>query len=50
MAAVSGWVEREVIVPPEEPGAIAEVSRVRCLLISAAHHSEALSYRTSSPG
>lgn len=41
---VSQWLEAEGIVPPEGPGSIADVSRVRKLLVAAARGRQALSY------
>jgi hypothetical protein len=38
------WLETEGIVPPEGPGAIADVTRVRGLLTAAARRGEAISY------
>ncbi len=38
------WLQQEGIVPVEGPGAIADVPRVRGLLIAAARHGEAVSY------
>jgi hypothetical protein len=38
------WLEAEGIVPVEGPGAIADVARVRALLIMAAREGRALSY------
>lgn len=41
---LSEWLEAEGIVPSEGPGAIADLDRVRDLLITAARQREALSY------
>lgn len=41
---LSEWLESEGIVPAEGPGAIADVARVRTLLIEAARRREAVSY------
>jgi len=41
---LSEWLEAEGIVPAEGPGAIADVARVRALLIAAAQAGEAVSY------
>ena len=41
---LSDWLEDEGIVPTDGPGAIADVGRVRSLLIAAAVRSEAVSY------
>jgi hypothetical protein len=41
---LSEWLEAEGIVPGEGPGAIADVARVRGLLIAAARRREAVSY------
>jgi hypothetical protein len=41
---LSEWLEAEGIVPVEGPGAIADVSHVRALLIAAAKQGRALSY------
>jgi hypothetical protein len=41
---LSQWLEAEGIVPTEGPGAIADVGRVRALLIAAARSGEAISY------
>jgi hypothetical protein len=38
------WLEAEGIVPVEGPGAIADVSRVRALLVEAAREGRAMSY------
>ena len=38
------WLQQEGIVPAEGPGAIADVGRVRGLLIDAARRGEAVSY------
>ena len=41
---MSGWLEAEGIVPGEGAGAIADVGRVRSLLIAAAREGRAVSY------
>ena len=41
---LSEWLEQEGIVPAEGPGAIADVGRVRALLIAAACRGETVSY------
>ena len=41
---LSEWLEQEGIVPVDGPGAIADVGRVRGLLIAAAARCEAVSY------
>jgi hypothetical protein len=41
---LSQWLEAEGIVPTEGPGGIADVARVRSLLIAAAKEGRALSY------
>ena len=41
---LAGWLEAEGIVPVEGPGAIADVDRVRALLIAAAREGRAVSY------
>ena len=41
---LSGWLEAEGIVPVEGPGAIADVARVRAILIAAAREGRAVSY------
>jgi len=41
---LSEWLEAEGIVPSEGPGSIADVGRVRAILIEAARRSEAVSY------
>jgi len=41
---LAGWLEAEGIVPPEGPGSIADVDRVRALLIAAAREGRAVSY------
>jgi hypothetical protein len=41
---LSDWLETEGIVPAEGPGAIADVARVRAILIDAARRGEAVSY------
>ena len=41
---LSQWLEAEGIVPSEGPGGIAEVARVRALLVAAARAGEAVSY------
>jgi hypothetical protein len=41
---LSEWLEQEGIVPVEGPGAIADVARVRGLLIEAAKSRQAVSY------
>ncbi|RDE06522.1 ribose-phosphate pyrophosphokinase [Sphingomonas aracearum] len=41
---LSRWLEAEGIVPVEGPGAIADVARIRALLIEAAGEGRALSY------
>jgi hypothetical protein len=41
---LSQWLEAEGIVPAEGPGAIADVTYVRGLLVAAAKRGEALSY------
>lgn len=41
---LSEWLEAEGIVPGQGPGAIADVARVRGLLIAAARRREAVSY------
>ncbi len=41
---LSDWLEQEGIVPSEGPGTIADVQRVRGLLIAAARAGHALSY------
>lgn len=41
---LAGWLEAEGIVPVEGPGAIADVDRVRALLIVAAREGRAVSY------
>lgn len=41
---LSQWLEAEGIVPVAGPGGIADVPRVRCLLIAAARAGQALSY------
>jgi len=41
---LSEWLEAEGIVPSEGPGALADVPRVRGLLIAAAKRGEAVSY------
>lgn len=42
--SLSEWLEAEGIVPTEGPGSIADVARVRALLIAAAKRGEAISY------
>lgn len=41
---LSAWLEAEGIVPSEGPGAIADVPRVRSLLIAAAREGRSVSY------
>lgn len=41
---LAGWLEREGIVPAAGPGSIADVPRVRALLIAAAREGRAVSY------
>jgi hypothetical protein len=41
---LSEWLEAEGIVPVEGPGAIADVARVRGILVAAAKRGEAVSY------
>jgi hypothetical protein len=41
---LAGWLEAEGIVPVEGPGSIADVDRVRALLIAAAREGRAVSY------
>jgi hypothetical protein len=41
---LSEWLEQEGIVPSEGPGSIADVPRVRALLIAAARAGQAVSY------
>jgi hypothetical protein len=41
---LSEWLEAEGIVPTEGPGSIADVARVRAVLIAAARAGEAVSY------
>jgi hypothetical protein len=41
---VSEWLEAEGIVPVEGPGAIADVARIRTLLIAAAREARSVSY------
>ncbi|MDO7844376.1 ribose-phosphate pyrophosphokinase [Sphingomonas immobilis] len=41
---LSGWLEAEGIVPAEGPGTIADVARVRAILIVAAREGRAVSY------
>jgi hypothetical protein len=41
---LSQWLETEGIVPTEGPGAIADVARVKALLVAAAKAREAVSY------
>lgn len=41
---LSEWLETEGIVPVEGPGAIADVTRVRGILVAAASRGEAVSY------
>jgi hypothetical protein len=41
---LSQWLEQEGLVPVEGPGAIADVDRVRALLVAAARAGTALSY------
>ena len=41
---LSQWLEAEGIVPSEGPGGIADVARVRALLVAAARAGEAISY------
>jgi hypothetical protein len=41
---LSEWLEQEGIVPSEGPGSIADVQRVRALLIAAARAGQAVSY------
>jgi hypothetical protein len=41
---LSRWLEAEGIVPSDGPGAIADVARVRALLIAAAREERAVSY------
>lgn len=41
---LSEWLEAEGIVPSEGPGSIADVDRVRAILIGAAKRGEAVSY------
>lgn len=41
---LSEWLEAEGLVPVDGPGAIADVARVRGLLIAAARRGEAVSY------
>lgn len=41
---LSEWLEAEGIVPTEGPGSIADVDRVRAILIAAAKRGEAVSY------
>jgi hypothetical protein len=41
---LSGWLEAEGIVPVEGPGTIADVERVRAILIAAAREGRAVSY------
>jgi len=41
---LSNWLEQEGIVPAEGPGAIADVARVRALLLAAAREARAVSY------
>lgn len=42
--SLSEWLEAEGIVPTEGPGAIADVPRVRSLLVTAAREGRAVSY------
>ncbi|QJU59399.1 ribose-phosphate pyrophosphokinase [Sphingomonas sp. AP4-R1] len=41
---LSEWLEAEGIVPVEGPGTIADVARVRAILVAAAKRGEAVSY------
>ena len=41
---LSQWLEQEGLVPVEGPGTIADVGRVRALLVAAAQAGEAVSY------
>jgi hypothetical protein len=41
---LSEWLEAEGIVPIEGPGSIADVARVRAILVAAARSGEAVSY------
>jgi hypothetical protein len=43
-ATVSDWLEAEGIVPSAGPGTIADVARVRAVLIAAAREGRAISY------
>lgn len=44
METLSEWLEAEGLVPTDAAGAIADVPRVRALLIAAARRGEAMSY------
>ena len=41
---LSGWLEREGLVPAEGAGAIADVGRVRTFLVAAARRGQAVGY------